>query len=70
MEKFWMVLVDGTEFCRVRHSSLEDAKAEVERLLLLPGNQGKGATILEAVEYGKAPVILPVEFEPIGCVKA
>ena len=63
-KKFWMVLVDNSDGCKHMHSSLGAAKQEVERLLQLPGNREKGATILEAMEYGTVPLV-SVEFEPV-----
>jgi hypothetical protein len=62
--KFWMVLIDGTSGCTYKHADLESARVEAERLLRLPSNYGKGATILEAVEYGKIKPA-PVEWQPI-----
>ena len=63
MEKFWMVLVDNTRGCTYKHYSLESARIEAERLLNLPSNYGRGATILESVEYGKIKV--PVTWDKI-----
>ena len=60
-EKFWMVLVDGTETCRYKHETLELARLEAERLIKLPLNYGKGVTILEAIEYGTI-IYPPVEW--------
>ena len=51
--KFFMVLVDGTHSCSKKHYSKHEAVIEAERLVRLLGNQNKGATILEAVEYCK-----------------
>jgi len=63
MDKFWMVLIDGTVKTQQRHNSLQEAMEEAERLLNLPEHKGsgRGATILEAVCYGK-PQIMPVEW--------
>ena len=57
--KFFMVLVDDTRCCSKKHSTKRGAKAEAERLVRLPSNQDKGATILEAIEYCK------IEYYPI-----
>ena len=62
--KFWMALIEGTGGCSYRHPSLEEARKEAERLLGLPGNLYKTATILEAVESGKF-VPTPVRWEEI-----
>ena len=50
MEKFWMVVVDGTEATAKRYFDLESAKGGAERLAQ---KEGKGVTVLEAVEYCK-----------------
>ena len=57
--KFFMVLVDGTHSCSKKHYSKHEAVIEAERLVRLPSNQDKGATILEAIEYCK------IEYYPI-----
>ena len=62
---FYMLLVDGTETCRKRHASIEAARTEAMRLLLQLENQGKGITILKAIEYGKLPE-REVEWRTIG----
>jgi hypothetical protein len=64
MDKFWMVLIDGTESCRYKHPTFESARIEAERLLNKTGNFGNGATILEAVEYGKIK-LNPIEWAKI-----
>jgi hypothetical protein len=56
--KFYMVLIDGTRGCTYKHADLESARVEAERLLQMPSNYEKGATILEAVEYGKIKPLL------------
>src|SRR3990167_709734 len=50
---FYLLLVDGTETCRQRHATIEEARTEARRLLHQPHNQGKGITVLKAVEYGQ-----------------
>jgi len=60
-----MVLMDNTRGCTYKHFSLEAARIEGERLLRLPGNENRGVTILEAVEYGKI-VYPPVTWEPVA----
>ena len=52
---FYMLLVDGTETCRKRHATIEEARTEAKWLLHHPENEGKGVTILKAVEYGREP---------------
>jgi len=52
---FYMLLVDGTEPCGQRYATIEEARTEAKRLLHEPRNQGKGITILRAVEYGRLP---------------
>ena len=64
MQKTWMVLVDSTTFISKKHPTPEEAKLEAERLMLLPGNLGRGATILEAVQYGKMRRE-PIVWEPV-----
>jgi len=65
MDKFWMVLIDDTSGCRYKHPTFESARIEAERLLRDESNQGKGATILEAVEYGRK-VYPPITWEPVA----
>ena len=66
MDKFWMVLVDGTRLTSHQHASLDIARQEAERLLRLPENivSGRGVTILEAVYYGQIDE-QPVRWEVI-----
>ena len=54
-ETFHLLLVDGTEPCGQRYATIEEARTEAKRLLHEPRNQGKGITILRAVEYGRLP---------------
>ena len=54
-EPFYLLLVDGTGSCLKQHATLEEARTEAKRLLHEPRNQGKGITILRAVEYGRLP---------------
>ena len=63
MDKFWMVLIDGTVKTQHRHSSRQEAIDGAERLLNLPEHKGsgRGAIILEAIYYGK-PVTMPVDW--------
>ena len=65
MERFWMVLIDGTRGCSYKHLTIESARAEAERLLRLSSNIGRGATIIEAVEYGRI-VYPPVIWSPVA----
>ena len=65
MDKFWMVLIWGTPSASYKHTSLESAAQEAERLLALPENRSKGAVILEAVQYGK-PKPAPILWERIA----
>jgi len=51
-EKFWMVLIDGTRSTSYKHTTFDSARIEAERLLKLC-EPDRGATILEAVEYGR-----------------
>lgn len=60
-EKFWMVLVDGTETCRHKHQTLEAARLEAERLIKTTPHYDKGVTILEAMEHGTI-IYPPVEW--------
>ena len=66
MDKFWMVLVDGTRLTSHQHASFDIARQEAERLLRLPENivSGRGVTILEAVFYGTIEAS-PVRWEVI-----
>ena len=61
IKKVWLVLVDDTHISH-RHTTLESALAETERLIRLPENHGRGAIVLEAVDYAElvtpAPPIL------------
>ena len=59
--KFWMVLMDDTMSTTYKHESLESARSEAERLLKQDRYNGRGVTILEAIEYGKI-VWPPVEW--------
>lgn len=52
MEKFWMLLVDGTTTCTHKHLNIYDAQEEAAKLLNQPQNQGKGIHILETIGYG------------------
>ena len=63
MDKFWMVLIDGTAIPRHKNLSLQEAINEAERLLNLPEHKGsgRGAIILEAIYYGKSQV-MPVDW--------
>ena len=63
-ELFWMVLIDGTASCRVKHRTCMEAQHEAARLLSLRENAGRGATLLKAVAYGK-PEIAPVLWREI-----
>ena len=53
MEKFYMLLVDGTNSCRYKHLTLDEAVEEATELLHQPQNYGKGITILKSISYGK-----------------
>ena len=53
MHKFWIVKIDGTASTSVEHPTYLDAINEAQRLLNLPQNAGRGATILEAIEHGR-----------------
>lgn len=52
MEKFWMLLVDGTTTCSRKHLTLSGAQEEAARLLNQPQNQGKRVHLLESIGYG------------------
>ena len=65
MERFYMVLVEGTDHISFQHRTLEEAKVEAERLLAQPRNQGKGAYILGSILYGK-PQVPPVFWMSVG----
>ena len=59
MEKFWMVLVEGTGGCSVKHLNRTEAMEEAERLARQEKNIGKRVDLLEAVGYAcveKVPV--------------
>jgi len=58
MEKFWMVLVEGTKTTSYIHYTLDSAKAEAERLASLPRNRGKRVAVLESITYCKAPELV------------
>jgi len=49
---FWMVWIDGKMGPTKMHLVLNEARLEAERLLGLPGNQGKRAYILASTSYG------------------
>ena len=62
MDKFWMVLVDGREYTRVKHDCPKVAREEAERLCQ---KEGKGVTILEAVHHCR-PAHAPIEWDGFG----
>ena len=64
-EPFWMILIDGTASCRAKHRTCMEAQDEAARLLSLPENAGRGATLLKSVAYGKLK-IPPVLWREIG----
>jgi len=51
MDRFYMVLVEGTPGCKVRHTNKDEAFREAERLLRQPQNNDKKVYLLEAVDY-------------------
>ena len=65
MQRFWMVLIDGTRSTSYKHPTLESARIEAERLLRYPDNYLKGATILEAVEY-RSITYPPIQWDKIS----
>jgi hypothetical protein len=65
MEKFWMVWRVGGQGPTKKHGSLEEAKAEAERLAIsFPGRQ---FMILEAITYCeiKNPVLWKEVIDPL-----
>ena len=64
MRTFWLLLVDGTRSCEYRHDTIESARNEAARILNMPYSQGKGITVLQAVEYGILSQV-PVRWESI-----
>jgi len=67
MEKFWMVLIDGTRATTYKHSSIESARREADRLLkqYYSNRADVGVTILEAVEHGKIKSVPQMNWEPV-----
>ena len=51
-EQFWMVWIEGKSGPTHQHFTLDEARLEAERLLRLPGNQGRRAFILECTNVG------------------
>lgn len=51
-ELFWMIWIEGKGGSTVQHFELDEARLEAERLLKLPGNEGRKAYILRANCYG------------------
>jgi hypothetical protein len=49
--KFWMVWVHDTPTTKHRHPSYETARAEADRVAMLPHNIGKKVYILEALDW-------------------
>jgi len=63
MKKFWIIFVDHTDGGRhYRHSELEAAQIEAERLARLPENLGKFVYIFECIGRCKT-MVEPVRWE-------
>jgi len=50
--KFWMVWIENKRGPTKKHSTLDEARQEAERLLRLPENKWLIAYILECVSFG------------------
>jgi len=50
--KFWMIFIEGRHTPTKKHFTVDDAVAEAERLLRLPGNKFHVAYILECMSFG------------------
>lgn len=55
MERFWMVIVEGTPSTRHRHITELEAINESHRLADMPSNLGKKVYILEAIGFSQTP---------------
>ena len=51
MQRFFMVYVEGSNGCRVKHITLKSAQTEAVRLARLSENIGRKVYIMEAISY-------------------
>lgn len=62
--KFWMVYVEGTSHCSVKHFNEAEAMEEAERLLRLPNNAGKKVYLLEVIGFVHFEM-MPIKWEQL-----